>query len=143
MQMVQKSHGSPHLGPRRNLLLLSLPFIFRCYHQKQPYSETPTYFEQISSPEKEKLAPKQCFSEENSPIHPWQNAISDPSEHGSWILGLTLSSNNKFRRTRERNTCSLEIRTGSPSIIRISNVISCGGECLSVPCGKMILYLRF
>ena len=35
------------------------------------------------------------------------------------------------------------MRPGSLWIIQISNVISCGGECLSGPCWEMILYLRF
>ena len=66
------------------------------------------------------------------------------------IVGFWISTNHqivsfrqKIIRTRERNTCSLEIRPGSPWIIRIFNVVSYGGECLSGPCRKMILHFRF
>ena len=59
-----------------------------------------------------------------------------------WNNHQITSFRYKIIRTRECNTCSLEIMPGSPWIIRISNVITCGGECLSGPSWEMILYFR-
>ena len=91
---VQRSHDSPHVGPTRTLLKPMFPYIFSLFNQQQRFFKTPTFIELISSPEEEKLAPKWCFSEENSSLHPWKLVILSPSENGSRTLDHTQSSNN-------------------------------------------------
>ena len=67
------------------------------------FSETPTCIELISSPEEEKLAPKQHSFEDNSSLCPWQLAISAISKHGIKTQDMKLSLNNNFQTTNSHD----------------------------------------
>ena len=62
---VQRSHDSTLLGHGRTILQPDVPCIFGLYHIQQPFSDTPTRIELISSQVEGKLAPKLHFFEEN------------------------------------------------------------------------------